>query len=117
GLQLREQEIEIDAAFAAPRDDADLAGQRVRTAETVDLASVGRAHHRQQDLVACRPIVRQIAGFEEGTAGRAAAHEEAGDGSLHGNPDRWDMADRGSFARRRAPRQRAGAYNSYFISA
>jgi hypothetical protein len=40
-LQLRKQEIEIDAGPGPPGNDADLAGERVRAAKPVDLALVG----------------------------------------------------------------------------
>ena len=65
-------------------DDADLAGQRVRAAEAVDLPRVGRAHHREQHAVARGDVGRQVGGVEERPARGAAAHEQAGDGALHG---------------------------------
>ena len=86
GLQLREQEIEIDAGPGALGDDADLAGQRMRAAEAVDLALVGRAHHRKQHPVARRDVGGQVGGVEERAARGAAAHEQAGNGGLHGEP-------------------------------
>ena len=83
-LQLREQEIEIDAGPRPLRDDADLAGERMRAAKTVDLALVGRTHHREQHLVACRDVRGQVGGVEKRAARGAAAHEQAGNGGLHG---------------------------------
>ena len=52
--------------------------------EAIDLAPVGRAHRRQQHPVAQRGIRGKVGFEEEGAARRAAAHEEARDGGLHG---------------------------------
>ena len=47
GKDLREQEIDIDVLFLRAADDRDLGGERMRAAEPVDLARVGRAHERR----------------------------------------------------------------------
>jgi hypothetical protein len=81
---LREQELQIDAGFHGLADDGHLAGERVGAAHTVDLARIGRAHDGEQHTVALRGVGGQVGGEEERTARRAAAHEQAGDGGLHG---------------------------------
>src|SRR5690606_25090761 len=85
GLQLREQEIEVDAGDLAAPDDADLAGERMRTTEAVDLSPVRRAHDGEQHAIARRDVGGQVGLVEERAARRAAAHEQAGDGGLHGS--------------------------------
>ena len=50
----------------ALRHDADLAGQRMRAAEPVDLPLVGRAHHREQHLVAGRDVGGRSAALKNG---------------------------------------------------
>ena len=62
---LREKKFEVHAGLLPAAHDADLAGQRIGAAEPVDLARVGRAHHREQDGVALRDFRRQITLEEE----------------------------------------------------
>ena len=67
-----------------PRDDRDLAGQRIGAADAVDLPRVWRSHHREQDAIAVRDVGGKIGGEEVGTLRSAASHHRAGDGCLHG---------------------------------
>jgi hypothetical protein len=43
---LREQEVDVDTGIFCSRDDRDLASQRMRAADAVDLPRIGRSHHR-----------------------------------------------------------------------
>ena len=61
---LREEVVDVAVLPGRGADDGDLARERVRSAETVDLAVVGRAHDREQHLVARLRIARQV-GREE----------------------------------------------------
>ena len=54
---LREQELEVDASPIAGRDDAHLAGQRIRAADAVDLPRIGRTHHGEQYAIARRESI------------------------------------------------------------
>ena len=65
-LQLREQEIEVHAGLAAFGDDADLAGQRVGSAEAVDLPPDRASPYGEQDLVAGGDVGREVGRLEEG---------------------------------------------------
>ena len=58
GLQLGKQKVEVDARRIAFGNDARLAGEWMRAAESVDLPRVGRTHHRQQNLVSRRQVRR-----------------------------------------------------------
>jgi len=77
GLQLGEQEIDVDSGRGAGPHDADLAGQRMCPADPVDLPGMGRAHDRQQDTVAHLLVGGQVAFQKERSARRAATHEQA----------------------------------------
>ena len=55
----------------------DLAGERMRSADPVDLTWVGRPHDAQQQVVAGSRVGWQVLGDEEGTLRRAAAHHHA----------------------------------------
>ena len=83
-LQLGEQKIQRHARRTAGADDANLAGQRVGAAQSVNLAPVRRAHHGQQHAVAGGHVGGQVRGQKKRAARAAATHKEGGDGSLHG---------------------------------
>jgi len=80
---LGKQKFQIDARGPAAADHPDLAGQGVGAAHAVDLARVGRAHHRQQDRVALRNVRGQVVLEKERASRSSAAHEKTGDGSLY----------------------------------
>ena len=80
---LAEQVVDVDARPRGARDDRHLARERVGAADAVDLPLVGRAHHREQDAVACGDVVGQIAGEEVGALRGPAAHHETGNRGLH----------------------------------
>jgi hypothetical protein len=80
---LGEQKFQIDARGPAATHHPDLAGQGIGAAHAVDLARVGRAHHREQDRVALGHVRGQIVLEKERASRGSAAHEKTGDGSLH----------------------------------
>ncbi len=75
---LGEQIVHVGVRPARAVDDGHLAGQRVATADAVDLQRMARAHHFQQQAIAFGGVRRQIASQEERALGGAAAHEHAG---------------------------------------
>jgi hypothetical protein len=82
-LQLGEQEIEVDTRLGTRADDADLAGQRMRPAQPIDLPAVRRPQGGQQDAVAQGCVAGKIAGPEERATRGATAHQQAWNRSLH----------------------------------
>ena len=79
---LAEQEVDVDAGPLGLRHDRDLAGQRIRATEAIDLARVGRAHDSEQHLVAQSSVGGEVACEEIRATRCAAAHEERGDRGL-----------------------------------
>jgi hypothetical protein len=59
------------------REDGDLAGDRLRAAEAVDLARIGGAHDPQQQVVAGGRVGGQVFGEEVRALRGSAAHEHA----------------------------------------
>ena len=76
--------IDINSGPRRSGYDGNFAGQRICTADAVDLSGIGRAHGSQQYSIACRDIGRQIAGQKERSLRRAAAHQRTRDGGLQG---------------------------------
>jgi hypothetical protein len=64
---LRKQVVDVRVLTAAGPDDKRLAGQRVAAADAIDLPNIGRAHERQQEIVASACIARQIGRDEQRT--------------------------------------------------
>jgi hypothetical protein len=64
-------------------DDGELAGQRIGTAEPVDLTAVRRAEDGEDRPVALRRIAREIRLLEEDRLARPSAHDHAPDRSRH----------------------------------
>ena len=75
--ELEEEVRHVGRGMIGRTDHRHLGRERMRAPHAVDLARVGTAHHRQQELVALAFGVGEVVGHEEGTLRGAAAHQHA----------------------------------------
>jgi hypothetical protein len=80
---LQEQVVDVRIGALRAADDRDLAGERMRASDAVDLPFIRRAHRREQHAIAQRWVGRQVPGVEVQTLRCARAHEGAGDARQH----------------------------------
>jgi hypothetical protein len=73
----RKEKIQINAGYLTDSNDANFAGQRVGTAQAINLAFVRRAHGRQQNSIPQWDLFGQISLIEKWPFGRAPSHEKA----------------------------------------
>jgi hypothetical protein len=81
---LQEQIIHIGVRDAGWTDDGDLAGERMRAADAIDLPHVGRTHRSQEDAISRFAFGGEVALMEVQSFGRSAAHQRAGNCLEHG---------------------------------
>jgi len=96
-----------DGLVLGPGDDGDLAGQRRRPAQAVDLPRVRGAHQPQQQVVALGRVGGQVLRLEVEPARRPAAQHRAAHSGVvvahcatHFSYDTYSMPNSGSFSRR-----------------
>ena len=85
---LREQVVDVAAGFGRARHDGHLAVQRAAAAHAVELQQVRRTDGADQRLVTAHLVLRQPLAQEERAARGAGAHQDTGNGSVHGINDR-----------------------------
>ena len=72
------------------RHDGDLARERMRATDAIDLARIRRAHDRQEQRVAPHRVGRKVLGQKIGPLGGATPKIICGNAGLNGpSPIRW----------------------------
>jgi hypothetical protein len=80
---LQKQIVDVSVVALRTRDDRNLAGERMRAADAVDLPHVGRAHRGEQHAIAQLAIVRQVLRMEIQALRGPAPHQRARDRGEH----------------------------------
>jgi ABC-type hemin transport system ATPase subunit len=73
---LAEQVVDIGIVTTGAGDDGDLGGQRMGTADAVDLAGISAVHGGQQQTVALGRVGRQVGSVKERRLSAARIHTQ-----------------------------------------